>query len=107
MESLSSFEERLGKALEVGDTDILSSPPNYKELKEQIMNIITGLFLDFSSKSSAGIMLTTQRKFLLDNLVIAYDLLRVASLDDILAFSKSTNIQQSLQQIRASPLANE
>ena len=54
------------------------------------MNNITGLFLD--SNKSNGILISVDRKFLLDNLVAAYEVIRVVAMDDAVLFKKSGNI---------------
>lgn len=54
------------------------------------MSNITGLFLD--SNQPSGINIPVDRKFILDSLVSAYDIIRAASMDDALMFGKSVAI---------------
>lgn len=63
---------------------------NYREMKEEIMNNITGMFIDSGRQEESGVKV--DRKFVLDSLVTAYDIIRSVSLDDAVTFSKTGNI---------------
>jgi hypothetical protein len=61
--------------------------------------MITSIFLDSTSKGR-GILPSSNRKFILDNLVVAYELIRLSSLNDVINFSKKSNIEKALEDIR-------
>lgn len=63
------------------------------------MNMITALFLDSTSKGH-GILPSSNRKFILDNLVTAYELIRLSSLGDVINFSNKSNIEKALEYIK-------
>ena len=54
------------------------------------MNNITGMFIDSGRQEESGVKV--DRKFVLDSLVTAYDIIRSVSLDDAVTFSKTGNI---------------
>lgn len=62
------------------------------------MNNITGLFLD--SNKPTGVNMPADRKFILDSLVSAYDIVRAASMEDALMFSKAGIIEGCLESMK-------